>query len=142
MSSWQALPDWPLRPQGPVTAAFLERNATDLQQAGRLVQSLPYGRNERPLEPLCVLNEGRGTCSTKHALLARLAEEQEQPIQLMLGMYEMSGVNTPGVGPALEAHGLRFMLEAHSYLTFRNRRIDVTRALDTPAQPIERLLHE
>lgn len=142
MSSWQALPKWQLRPQGPITAAFLERNVSDLQQAGQLLQSLPYGRNERPLEPLCVLDEGRGTCSTKHALLARLAEEQDQPIQLMLGIYEMDPANTPGVGGVLDAHELKLMLEAHCYLMFDSQRIDVTRAPDTPAHPIERLLHE
>jgi hypothetical protein len=140
--SWQALPSSRLRPQGPITAAFLQRNVTNVQEAGRLLQALPYGRNERPFEPLCVLDDRRGTCSTKHALLACLAEEQGQPIQLTLGIYEMSEANTPGAGPVLDAHGLKLMLEAHCYLTFHNERIDVTRSVDTPAQPIERLLHE
>ena len=142
MCSWQALPELEIRMRGPITAAFLERDITDLQEAGRLLQLLPYGRNEHPLRPLCVLEEGRGTCSTKHALLARLALEQDEPIQLTLGIYEMREANTPDVGRILAAHELPYMLEAHCYLTFGDERIDVTRSPDTPVEPIERLLHE
>jgi len=51
-----------------------------------------------------VLNERRGPCSTKHALLKALADEQGLPIRLMLGIYEMNARNTPGIGRVLEEH--------------------------------------
>jgi hypothetical protein len=53
---------------------------------------------------LAVLNERRGPCSTKHALLKALADEQGLPIRLMLGIYEMNARNTPGIGRVLEEH--------------------------------------
>ena len=120
----------------------MRRGVEDFRGAGRLLQSLPYGRNASPGHPLCVLSEGRGTCSTKHALLARLAVEQDQPIHLALGTYEMCEANTPGVGAVLEQYDLPFVLEAHCYVTFGSHRIDVTRAVDTPGEPISRFLHE
>ena len=89
-----------------------------------------------------MLEEGVGTCSTKHALLARLAEEQGLPIHLTLGIYEMSEMNTPGVGAVLDSHDLPFVLEAHCYLTFGDARIDVTRSITWPSKPISRFLHE
>jgi len=53
----------------------------------------------------------------------------------------MCEANTPGVGAVLEPHNLSFLLEARCYLTFGSHRIDVTRAVDTPGEPINRLLH-
>jgi hypothetical protein len=120
----------------------MERGALDVQEAGHFLQSLPYGRVASSQDLMCVLAEGRGTCSTKHALLARLTAEQELPIQLTLGIYEMSETNTPGVGAVLDRFDLPFMLEAHCYLIFEKHRIDITRDVGTPASPIERLLHE
>jgi len=68
--------------------------------------------------------------------------EQDQPIHLALGIYEMCEANTPGVGAVLELHNLSFVVEAHCYLTFGSHRIDIARALDTPGEPISQFLHE
>jgi hypothetical protein len=75
------------------------------------------------------MRERRGTCSTKHALLARLAVEQRFPVALMLGIYQMSERNTPGVGPVLHRSRLVSIPEAHCYLRYQGERIDVTRAV-------------
>jgi hypothetical protein len=58
------------------------------------VRSLPYGRNSDHSDWRLVLGEGRGTCSTKHALLADLARENRRHVALMLGIYEMDEDNT------------------------------------------------
>ena len=136
------LPDLPLMKAGPVSDAFRARGVADLAGAARHVRALPYGRiSDRLGWATLVLAEGRGTCTTKHALLAELAREQDGSVQLTLGIYEMGEANTPGVGAVLARHGLATIPEAHCYLTHAGRRIDVTRAV-TPVQPIERFLHE
>lgn len=73
-----------------------------------------------------MLDEKGGTCSTKHALMQRLANEQNIPMSLIVGIYEMSEQNTPGVGEVLKRFGLHSLLEAHCYLRFRGKRIDLT----------------
>ena len=89
------------------------------------------------------MRERRGTCSTKHALLARLAVEQRFEIALVIGIYRMSERNTPGVGRVLAANGLEYLPEAHCYLRYRANRIDVTREIaGVSAEPIARFLHE
>jgi hypothetical protein len=60
-----------------------------------------------------VLEEGCGTCTTKHATLTELAREQRIDVQLVLGIYEMNERNTPGVGRVLGAYGLSCIPEAH-----------------------------
>ena len=142
MRSWDALPPRQLAASGEISAEFLAFGVGDYQQATRFVHQLPYGRNADRANYLLVLPERRGTCSTKHALLAALAIEQRLRVYLTLGIYEMSERNTPGVGAVLEEHGLAFVPEAHCYLTYEGVRIDVTREVTSPLETIGRFLHE
>jgi hypothetical protein len=143
MHSWEALFPYRLRPSGTVSTAFLSLAKADLRVAGQHVCELPYGRNGHPDDPLTVLTERRGTCSTKHALLRRLAIEQGIDLVLILGIYEMNERNTPGVGSVLQRHGLNALPEAHCYLRVGNERIDVTRQHARGyVEPISHFLHE
>ena len=143
MHSWEALLPCRLRSSGIVSTAFLSLAKADLRVAGQHVCDLPYGRNGHPDDPLAVLTERRGTCSTKHALLRRLAIEQEIDLLLILGIYEMNERNTPGVGSVLERYGLNALPEAHCYLRVGNERIDVTRQnVGSHVEPISHFLHE
>jgi hypothetical protein len=142
MRSWDALPHSPLKPMGPLSAEFIALGITDVQGAGRYLQTLPYGRTAERADFRAVLRQGRGTCSTKHALLAALADEQRLPLDLTLGIYEMHERNTPGVGVVLARYHLPFIPEAHCYLTDADSRIDVTRCGAEAAEPIARFLHE
>lgn len=142
MRSWDALPNVPLKCAGPVTAAFIARGITDFHAAGRCLQALPYGRTANRVDFSAVLHEGRGTCSTKHALLSTLAHEQQLPVVLTLGIYDMHESNTPGVGVVLARYGLASLPEAHCYLTYRGTRIDITRCGAEPTAPITQFVHE
>lgn len=137
-----SFPDARLEATGDASRRLLDRGMTDLQDAVRYVRDLPYGRTEDRSDFLSVLDEGVGTCSTKHALLAHICEQQGiDEIQLMLGIYEMNEANTPGVGEALAGHGLEYIPEAHCYLTYEDDRFDFTRA-DDGAEPVDRFLAE
>jgi len=136
-----ALPDVPIAASGPVSTAFRARALGTLRTAARYVRDLPYGRVSDRARPVLVLEERRGTCTTKHALLAMLAAEQGVDLALTVGIYEMNEANTPGVGAVLAAHGLATIPEAHCYLTWQGQRIDVTRAV-AASEPIARFLHE
>jgi hypothetical protein len=131
------LPGVPIADSGPVSRAFLRERCTNFRTAARFAWELAYGRNLSPSAPTAVLDERRGTCSTKHALLARLARElQIDDLELRTGIYDMSEANTPGVGEVLAAHGLRAIPEAHCYLVYRAERIDLTRTDGIGIEPI------
>lgn len=143
MKSWDALPEHRLSGDDVVTRAFLDAGVAEYRATARHIHRLPYGRNSSRTDPLIVLREGHGTCSTKHALLARLAIEQGLDIELALGIYQMTEANTPGVGPVLAAAGLVYIPEAHCYLRYREERIDVTRDSEhKAAEPIVSFMHE
>ncbi|MCB0396374.1 MAG: hypothetical protein KDD36_06960 [Flavobacteriales bacterium] len=91
------------------------------------VRQLPYGRNLNRSDLSLVLREKKGTCSSKHALLKRLADLNNVPdVQLILGIYKMNEANTPGIGEELSRHSLDFIPEAHCYLKVDGERIDLT----------------
>ena len=136
------VPNFPIRSTAPISARFLSAGIRDWHAALEHISQLPYGRTRKRTDPLLVLGEGRGTCSSKHALLALLAHEQQQPVDLMLGIYRMTEHNTPGVGPVLAAHGIDFIPEAHCYLVQRGQRIDVTRSIQAREPSFASLLHE
>lgn len=122
------LAEAPLSLTQPFSALFRSRGAENFGDAVSMVRRLPYGRNSNRADPLLVLPEGRGTCSTKHALLALLAAELNLPVTLKLCIYEMTAENTPGVGAVLRDAGLHAIPEAHCYLQAGDTRIDVIRA--------------
>lgn len=142
MDSWNVLPEAGLEPTGPESAGFLELGCETFRDVGRYLHELPYGRNRDRSDFRRVLVEGRGTCSTKHALLAAVAAEQRLPVSLALGIFDMTEANTPGVGRVLAAHGLEAVPEAHCYLRYAGHRVDVTRSGTTPREGIARFHRE
>jgi hypothetical protein len=142
MHSWEVLDPVALTSAGPITAAFVAAGVKDFRSAAAYVSAIPYGRTV-DLDVLGVIREQRGTCSTKHALLRRLAVEQDLRIALVIGIYCMNGRNTPGVGEVLESHGLDSLPEAHCFLRAGEMRVDVTRAMkQQPSEKITHFIHE
>ena len=139
--SIERLPSFALHTDGPLGRRFAALGLDDYREAARYVRDLPYGRNSDRSDWRLVLTEERGTCSTKHALLAELARENGRPVALVLGVYEMDGANTPGVGPVLKKYGLRCVPEAHFYLTHEGARVDLTQESEG-AEQVKCFLHE
>lgn len=111
----------------PLTNFFIENQVTDFDAACAFIANLKY---ERPSEntALSMLREGRGTCSTKHVALKKLAVEQGRgtDIKLFIGIYKMTTENTKDIGNILEINGLAYIPEAHTYLKYKNRVFDFT----------------
>jgi hypothetical protein len=99
----------------------------DFDALSKYVEKLPYGKVEGVSDSLSVLKESIGNCNTKHRLLALAARDCGQTeICLVVGIYEMSEANTPGVGGILSANDLLSIPEAHCYLSIAGRRVDFT----------------
>ena len=135
------LPDFTLDATQPLGGRLASFGIHDYRGAARHVYLLPYGRNSDRSDWRMVLSEERGTCSTKHALLAELARENGWRVALVMGVYEMDEANTPGVGAVLKPNGLRSVPDAHCYLAYEGARVDLTRR-EGEAEQIQRFLHE
>lgn len=89
--------------------------------------NLPYGRNSNREDFSLVLKENKGTCSSKHAFLKKIADLNGfNNVQLILGMYKMNHLNTPKISNTILNKGLEYIPEAHCYLRLNNQRIDIT----------------
>ncbi|GHC65411.1 hypothetical protein [Ulvibacter litoralis] len=91
------------------------------------IKNLPYGRNKNRIDFELVISEKKGTCSSKHAILKRIADLNNIPnINLIVGIYRMNQYNTPKIGNELKDHSIEFIPEAHCYLKINGKRIDLT----------------
>src|SRR4051794_40244443 len=94
--------DFRIPDAGPISVAARTLGFYDFAQVAEHVRALPYDRVADEGDPLAVLHARRGTCSSKHRFLAALAHECDHTdVTLMLGLYEMSERNTPGIGSVL-----------------------------------------
>ncbi|MEM6394892.1 MAG: hypothetical protein AAF741_00995 [Bacteroidota bacterium] len=118
----------PLSSKDSLTAHAIRLQVSSWEDLIGHVQHLPYGRISNATDLGLVLSEQKGTCSTKHALLKKMADLNGiDGVELVLGMYLMSEVNTPGIYPILTQHDLEAIPEAHCYLKVEEKRYDFTK---------------
>lgn len=119
-----------------ISALLIEQGITTWDQAMKHIQQLPYGRNANRKDLSLVISEGKGTCSSKHALLKAIADENKiDGVKLILGIYKMTEDNTPGIGNHISKSGLSYIPEAHCYLKLNGERKDFT----SPSSSISRI---
>ncbi|BDD06791.1 hypothetical protein [Aureibacter tunicatorum] len=91
------------------------------------IKCLPYGRNKNRSDLSLVISEQKGSCSSKHALLKKVADQNGiLNVKLILGIYKMNKSNTPLIGDALSEYALSYIPEAHCYLKINGERVDLT----------------
>ena len=116
-----------IRPAGPISKKFLALNISTFSEATKFVRQLAYGRNENKADLASLFADNCGTCSTKHALLKKLADENNvEELKLMLGLFRMNAGNTPKISATLMQHKLDYIPEAHNYLKYKNQIFDFT----------------
>lgn len=126
MDPIDSLPEKIIAANGPISRMFLERDVRTFRLAARYVKDIPYGYNSRDNDCTLVFREDMGTCTTKHGLIARLAREQQLPVFITIGIYEMAESIVSGTGTVLRQHGLPGVPEIHCYLAYKEHRVDLT----------------
>ncbi len=126
-----------------ISQLFKQNNCYDFYSASELIRNFPYRRNLNKDKLATVFSDNCGTCSTKHAVLKILAEENHQTdFKLILGIFRMNGNNTPKIKSVLEAYNLDYFPEAHNYLKFNNQILDFTKRNSSEQDFIDNLLEE
>lgn len=122
-----------IKPAGIISDCFLAHNITSFAQATEFVRQLPYGRNQNKKDLTSLFTDNCGTCSTKHALLKLLADENKiSGIKLVIGLFKMNAINTPKISATLKRHHLGYIPEAHNYLKWENQILDYTNRNSKP----------
>ena len=132
-----------ISPVGLISKEFLNHGVQTFHEACLFVQSLPYKRNTDKENPKIIFFDKCGTCSTKHALLKQLCMEHNiDNIKLVLGLFEMNGINTPQILDTLTKYNLKYIPEAHTYLKYHNQYFDFTKAGSSPIDFVDYLMFE
>ena len=136
-------PDFDIKSMGQISKEFTDRNIVTFKQASLFIKQLAYGRNAEKNNLATVFTDNCGTCSTKHALLKRLADENEfEKVKLIVGLFKMNKKNTPQVSSTLQKYNLEYIPEAHCYLKFEDQIIDLTKLNSKPTDFLDELIEE
>lgn len=126
MDSLNVLPNKPISPAGLISDEFLSLGITFFMDACRYVHRLPYGYNSDRDDILILFKEKMGSCTTKHAVIATLAEELNLPIQKQIGIYAMTDDIVTGTQRILEKYELPYVPMVHCFLAYQKKQVDLT----------------
>jgi thiol-disulfide isomerase/thioredoxin len=132
-----------IKSTGQISKEFIDRNILTFNQATLFVKELAYGRNADKNNLASVFTDNCGTCSTKHALLKKLADENNfETLKLIVGIFRMNKNNTPEISATLLQNNLDFIPEAHCYLKFEDQILDLTKINSNPKDFVDDLIEE
>ncbi|MHA2390502.1 MAG: hypothetical protein ACXAEX_00900 [Promethearchaeota archaeon] len=126
MDSKDKLPDAPIKPLGKITRKFLELGIESFREACNYVQNIDYGYNTNYEDRMILFKENLGTCTTKHAVIAGLAEELNIPLFKHVGVYRFTEEISTGTNEILKKYDVPYVPMAHCFLVYEDSRFDLT----------------
>lgn len=126
MDPLNIFPDFTIAPAGMISEQFLNMHIPTFTAACKYVHQLPYGYNIDRDAPMGLFKENKGTCTTKHAVIATLALEQDYPIHKNIGIYAMTEVLVSGTDTILDKFALPYLPMVHCFLVYKTFRVDLT----------------
>jgi hypothetical protein len=126
MDKLTVFPDNAISNAGIVSAEFLKLDINRFVDACRYVHELPYGYNTDRDNLMILFKENKGTCTTKHAVVATLAEELGMPIVKNVGIYAMTEELVTGTNDILAKYDLPYVPMVHCFLAYGENRVDLS----------------
>jgi hypothetical protein len=126
MISYSVFPNLSILKKGIVSEKFINLNIKNFWDACSYVHDLPYGYNSTTEDILILFKEGFGSCTTKHAVIATLAEELNISINKMIGIYPMTDDIVTGTNQILEKYRLPYLPMIHCFLIYDSYKVDLT----------------
>ena len=126
MDQLTVFPDKPISYVGIISAKFLSLGIKSFIDACRYVHELPYEYNSDSDNLMILFKENKGTCTTKHAVIATLAEEMNFPVKKNVGVYAMTEDVVTGTNTILAKYGLPYVPMIHCFLVCGKYRVDLS----------------
>jgi len=126
MNKFTIFPNPTIIKKGIISEKFISIKIRTFWDACSYILNLPYGYNSKTDDILILFNEGYGSCTTKHAVIATLAEELNIPVYKMVGVYAMSEEIVTGTNDILKKYDLPYLPMNHCFLVYNSYRIDLT----------------
>jgi len=126
MDSYDKLPDAEINPVGELSIKFLDLGIKTFRRACDYVHTIDYGYNTNYDDKMIFFKEKKGTCTTKHAVIAGLAEELEIPLYKHVCIYKFTEDITTGVDEILKKFEIPYIPMVHCFLVYESYRFDLT----------------
>ncbi len=143
MNSYNNLPEAKIIPVGEVSQKFLDLGIKSFREACEYVHGIEYGYNTDYDDRMILFKENKGTCTTKHAVIAGLAEELEIPIYKHVGVYKFTEKISSGTNKILRKYKVPYVPIVHCFLVYKDFRFDLTEGnCNGKNTIIEEFIHE
>lgn len=126
MDSLEKLPEKEITDKGIISKKFLELGVNSFKDACIYVHNLNYGYNSDKDDEMILFKEKLGSCTTKHGVIAKLAEELNIPLYKKVGIYKLTEKIVAGAGEIMEKYSIPFIPMVHCFLVYENYRFDLT----------------
>ena len=126
MQSINSLPDGRITEAGEISKTFSVQGISTFQEACRKVRKMPYGYNSDRDNLFILFAEGKGTCTSKHAVIATLARELHLPVEKHIGIYAMTEALVTGTQAILDRYELPCLPMVHCFLAAGPNCVDLT----------------
>jgi hypothetical protein len=126
MDTYTVFPNPTSSKKGIISEKFISLKIKTFWDACAYVHGLPYGYNSTTDDILILFKEGYGSCTTKHAVIATLAEELNIPVYKIVGIYAMNEEIVTGTNHILEKYRLPYLPMIHCFLVYDSYRVDLT----------------
>lgn len=126
MDSYCHLPDKKIKPTGKISKKFLQLGIRTFKNACSYVHDLEYGYNSDKDDEMILFKEKMGSCTTKHGVIAKLAEELEIPLYKKVGVYELTETIVTGAEKILQKYNIPYIPMVHCFLVYDSYRFDLT----------------
>lgn len=130
MDSYDKLPDAKITPQGEISKKFLKMGIASFKEACIYVHKMEYGYNSTYDDDMILFKEKKGTCTTKHAIIAGLASELDISLKKNVGVYRFTEEITTGVQEILNKYEIPYVPMVHCFLVYNDYRFDLTEGND------------
>ena len=126
MDSYDNLPNAEITASGDISRKFLDLGIKSFKEACLYVHNLKYGYNNNKDDKKILFKENLGNCTTKHGVIASLAEELNIPLYKKVGIYKLTETISTGTSKILEKYGIPYVPMIHCFLVYENYRFDLT----------------
>ena len=143
MDSYDKLPDAEIEPVGEISNKFLELGIKSFKEACSYVQNIEYGYNTTYDDKFIFFKEQKGTCTSKQAVIAGLAEELKIPLYKHVGIYKFTETISTGTNEIIKKYNIPYVPMIHCFLVYKDYRFDLTEGnCNGKNTSIEEFIHE
>jgi len=138
MDSYEYLPDKLIKPLGDISKKFLKLGIKSFKDACIYVHNVEYGYNSNYDDNMIFFKENKGSCTSKHATIAGLAEELDIPLYKYVCVYKFTEEITTGAKVILKEYNIPYVPMVHCFLVYEKYRFDLTEGnYNGKKQPVE-----